>query len=184
MKISRNSLIVAVLCGAWIVAAHPSRADAGSVYDISWTGPYGSGSVIANTTDEGSGEYLITSFASGTQNGLGITLLAPDTYPTVQDNYIFPGGNSPYGTDLDNGGFSFYDGQYEYNIFWAFGRGANNYYYECSSQDTSSCVGFVGEELSSFSITPAATPVPEPGALWLVATGALGLWRRRSFRRA
>lgn len=171
-------IVVALLIlGTQVPTAH---ADS---FDITWTGPFGSGSVTADTTNEGGGEYLITSL-TGTQDGLSVSLEPTGTYAN-NDNFIWPGGgpsSSCYSSEvspsseLDNCGFSFTDGTNSYNIFAPFTSVVpGTTYWECSSA-VDDCEGLapdVASELTSFSITPAVTSAPEPRSLILLSTGIL-----------
>jgi len=171
--------IVTALLILWIKvpAAH---ADS---YDITWSGPFGSGSATADATNEGGGEFLITSL-TGTQAGLSLTLEIPGTYAN-NNNFIWPGGgpsSSCYSSEvspsseLDNCGFSFTDGTNSYNIYAPFTSVVpGTTYWECSSA-VDTCQGLapdVASELTSFSITPAVTSAPEPPSLILLSTGLL-----------
>jgi hypothetical protein len=164
-------------------------------FDISWLGTFGSGSVTVDATNEGGGEFLITSL-TGTQDGLSLTLEAPGTYAN-NNNFIWPGGgpsSSCYSSEvspsseLDNCGFSFTDGTNSYNIFAPFTSVVpGTTYWECSSA-VDTCEGLapdVASELTSFTITPAVTSAPEPPSLILLSAGLLILigmgLRKRAF---
>ena len=167
MGVKGFGFFTTIALGFCFLAGLPTRVYA-DVFDISWSSAaFGSGSATANAINEGSGTYLLTSFVTGTQAGLPITLLPPGTYGE-NHNDIYP---SEY-PQLDNNGFAFSDGVNDYNVFWAPTVTA---YYECSSAQ-SSCIGLatdVGHPLTSFSITA----VPEPGAIWLIAAVSIGLMR-------
>src|SRR5580700_2506517 len=105
-----------------VITAPVTRADS---FSISWTGGFGPGSVTVDATNEGGGEFLITSL-TGTQVGSPVTLQPTNTYGN-NDNLIFPGGG-PSGScsagisptsQLDNCGFTFTDGTSNFNIFSA-----------------------------------------------------------------
>jgi hypothetical protein len=185
----------------WIVAAllvvgitvPAAQADS---YNISWSGGFGAGSVTVGTTNEGGGEFLITSL-SGTQNGHTVSLEATGTYGS-NNNLIFPGGSpsspcasSIFGSvsassELDNCGFSFTDGTTIYNIFAPYTDVVpGTTYFECSEAVTNPCVGLapqIASELTAFSITPVVASTPEPPGLVLLAAGLLillgiSLWK-------
>jgi hypothetical protein len=152
------------------------------LFDMTWTGPYGTGSAVLTATLEGTNEYLVTSI-TGTQDALSLTLLALDAYGS-NDNYIY---QPPTYTNLvDFAGFAFTDGVNDYNIFFYTLPSQSNTYTECSSAAATTCTGGNvndGLALSSLAITPATSPVPEPGTSGLLALGLVGLvslaWRRR-----
>jgi hypothetical protein len=176
----------------WIVAAllilgitvPAAQADS---YDISWSGAFGSGSVTVDATNEGGGEFLITSL-TGTQDGLSVSLEAPGTYGQ-NDNFIFPAGgpsspcaSSIFGSvsassELDNCGFTFTDGTNSYNIFAPYTDVVpGTTYWECSSAVVNPFLGLapvIASELTSFSITPAVKSAPEPPGLMLLSAGLL-----------
>lgn len=126
MKLVKYTLPVAALTALCLLTLFPATAHADS-FDITWSGPFGSGSIIVGTTSEGGGEFLFTSL-TGTQAGLPLTLAAPGTYAN-NNNLIFPAGgpsspcaSSIFGSvstssDLDNCGFSFNNGTNFFNIY-------------------------------------------------------------------
>jgi len=175
-----------------VISAPVAHADS---FSISWTGGFGPGSVTVDATNEGGGEFLITSL-TGTQVGSPVTLQPTGTYGN-NTNLIFPGGG-PSGScsagisptsQLDNCGFTFTDGTSNFNIFSAILEPGT--YWECDSSVTTTpnCVaspqfpGTPGVELTSFSITPLTT-APEPVTGLLLLTGFAGLYgvglRRKS----
>lgn len=158
----RSTRLGFAVCAASLLALSAGSAYA-AAYKISWSGTYGAGTADVTTTGS-----LITSF-TGEQAALPITLLPTGTYG-LNDNLIFP-TSSP---KLDNDGFAFTDGTNHYDIYW--GLLPPQAYYECSSVETSTCIGtdtVIAHELDSFSITPLSTP--EPGTICVLFAGALGL---------
>jgi hypothetical protein len=147
LKIGRFILSATILCGCWLFVPIATTAYADQL-KISWSGVFGDGMAIVDVTDEGSDRFRITSVTDATQSGLSLSLLNPGTYGD-NDNLIFPHSSEK----LDNNGFSFSDGQNDYDIFWGFTSPAG--YYECSSSE-SNCIGIdsmVGQKLTAFSIT-------------------------------
>jgi|SRR5271170_4464997 len=192
----RKTLLVVLavlIVGIGVPAAH-----ADSSFDISWSGAFGSGSITVDTTNEGGGEFLITSL-TGTQNGLSVSLEALGTYG-ANDNLIFPAGgpsspcaSSIFGSvsassELDNCGFAFTDGTNSYDIYAPYTDIVpGTTHWECSSAVVDPCAGLAPEiasELTSFSITPAVTSAPEPPSLILLSAGLLILIGMRLRKRA
>lgn len=180
-------VLVVALSAICLFGISPAAVRADS-FDITWTGPFGSGSVTVDATAEGGGEFLITSL-TGTQAGLSLTLEPAGTYGG-NDNFIFPAGgpSSPCtssasgsvsaGSELDNCGFAITDGTNLYDIFTPYTDVVPGVtYWECSSGTGSDCAGLapdVASELTSFSITPA-TGVPEPDTILLLFIGFVAL---------
>jgi len=181
-----------VLALVVVISAPVAGADS---FTVTWTGGFGPGSVTVNATDEGGGEFLITSL-TGTQTGSPVTLEPTNTYGN-NTNLIFPGGG-PSGSCsggivptslLDNCGFTFTDGTNIFNIFAAVAEPGT--YWECDSSVTTTpnCVaspefpGTPGVELTSFGVTPLAT-TPEPVTGLLLLTGFAGLYGVRLRRKS
>jgi hypothetical protein len=181
-KIIRGS----VLTGAVLVfmgAPHCAYAD---VFDLSWTGAYGPGSATLTATDLGGGAFNVTAL-SGTQNGSSISLLAPGTYGS-NDNDIFQPPNTNL---LDLAGLSFTDATFSYNLFLFTRAGQSNPYTECRSDqtvcETEDDFNNLGLSVDTLTITPETSPVPEPMSVALLATAALtalGFRRRRTAAKA
>lgn len=107
-------------------------------------------------------QYLVTGL-SGMQNGMAMTLLAPDTFG-MNDNDLF--SSAPF---LDLQGIGFSIGSVDYNIYYDAGLSA---YFECNNSLLSTCPAGSGTQIQ-FGLVTAATP--EPGSLLLLGTGLLGL---------
>lgn len=168
MNITKCTLAATVLCGFGVLALLPTNAYADQ-FDVSWSGAFGAGTGTIDATNEGGGEFLVTSI-DATQAGLDLTLLAPNTYGS-NDNLLFPGAT----VKLDDFGLAFSDGTNSYDVFAP--PPFPGTYWECSSAQ-SNCEGLasgVGHELTSFSVRPAPAATPEPGAVGLLATGLFGL---------
>jgi len=186
MKRVKYVLPVAVLTALCLLTLFPRTARADE-FAITWTGVFGPGSVTVDATNEGGGEFLITSL-TGTQGGSSVTLLPTNTYGR-NTNLIFPSG-SPLGpcavgvsssAELDNCGFAFTDGTSLFDIFTPIVADLGTYW-ECDSSSVTSppnCLNTTGlppppgVELTSFIITPVITPEPATGLLLL--TSLVGL---------
>jgi len=161
---------------AFVAGASPD-ANAGSIYDFSFSGNGVSGGGTLLAEDNGDGTYTAVS-GSGTVNGVALSLIANPDAPDysisasgyfVYDNLLFP-TQSPL---LSSPGllFSTLGGIYggtEANIF---STGPSSYlYYENSG----------GYTPISFSLNPHA--IPEPTSMAMLAIGILSLgkvYRRR-----
>jgi hypothetical protein len=178
MRITKIALAAILICAYYLLAPLATNVYADD-FTILWSGAYGDGVETVDATNEGGGEFLITSILAGTQDGLALTLISPGTYGD-NDNLIFPYSNPL----LDVPGIGFSDGINDYNI-WAASVGG---YWECSSA-LGACANTTSpaaRELTSFSIAPAAA-TPEPSTCWLLAAGslllvAIGMRRKRLAR--
>jgi hypothetical protein len=160
----RNLLVSLTLTSALSlpVAAHAAT------FNLTFTDSSGSNSVSLTGNATGTvNQYLITG-ASGTIDGLNVTLLAPGTYPSndsPNDNLLsYP--TTPY---LDFSGIAFELGTTEFYNLYANG---NNYYEISGPSSHTTDTGETSYLVSNVSVTPAATP--EPGSIALLGTGLLG----------
>jgi hypothetical protein len=155
-------------CMLALAAISPVHA---STYDWTYNGdlapPPGTESGSGSLTTNGAG--LITDF-SGIWDGFAITLLTPDSFLGNDNLLIYPG--TPGFLDFDGVSFQLSPGDDQVNLFYDAGYGA-------ITENSDDVV--VQESDGTFTVTPAATPLP--AALPLFATGlwALGLlgWRRK-----
>jgi len=164
---------LSLLIAAGSVGAQPA-------FDMNWTGPYGTGSAVLTVTANTTDEYGVTSL-TGTQGVDPITLLPVGAYG-ANDNLIF---QPPSYTNLvDFAGFGFTDGSFNYNIFFHTLPNQTNTYTECRSDVATVCSGSDvnnGLALTSLTITPETSTVPEPATLSLAGLGlaGIGFLRRR-----
>ena len=146
---------------------------------MTWTGAYGSGSADLTATPDGTDEWTVTSL-TGTQDGLPISL-ATVAYGDADDDIFQPPN---YNYLVDRSGLAFTDGTNDYNIFQDNGSTPAQ---ECSSAVNGPCVGGYADDaptLTSFTITPGISTVPEPTSAGLVGIMVLGvaLAIRRKYR--
>ncbi len=131
-------------------------------FDFSFTGSGITASGTLTATQVSGSEFMVTSI-SGMQNGASMTLLAPGTYGS-NDNEIF--STKPF-LNTAGVGFSLSGGTTDYNIYFDPSTVA---YMECnSSMGPCSAVG------SGVAIKGTLTEVPEPASLMLFGSGLLGL---------
>lgn len=138
---------------ALIATAAPALAD---TFSFSYSAPSITTSGTLQATDQGNGQFLITSI-QGSQNGMDIASLDGANVFGSNDDLFFPSGS----TVVDFSGFSFTttDGT-QYNIY-----SSDGYIRE-------STTGYDDGANGSLSVTPT-TPTPEPSALVLLGSGTL-----------
>jgi hypothetical protein len=152
-----NRKLLITFCYVVLMTLGSICAKADSVtFGFSFTGPVDSGSGLFVTSTTGTpGEYLVTAM-SGTTDGLNITTLLPPGSFGGNDNLLFFPG-TPF--DVSGVSYQLSDGS-NINLF-----GLNGLTLLNSGPNHQ-----VGEVLA-FQVAP----VPEPGSLALLGTGALGL---------
>jgi hypothetical protein len=172
---SRAGLMAATLI---LFAAATQNASASS-FTITWTGGYGPGDATLTATPEGAANTWLITVIAGEQNGTPISFDST-LYGGADDFFYQP----PDDFFVDHSGISFTDGTNEYNIFSTPSETNNNF--ECSSADAGNCEGLntavpPSRTLTTLSITPATSTVPEPttaGLLGLITLGSAALIRK------
>jgi len=175
-----KSLVIRA-CNALCVAAFlllvASAGNAfGNTFTLTWTGPDGPGTAVLVATQDSTDVYTVTSL-TGVQDGLSITLLAVDTYGENDNEILQPPG---YSYIVDEAGLAFTDGINDYSIF-----GEITPAKECSSAVNGPCVGgyaVAAPQLTTSSLTPGTSTVPEPtsaGLAGIMLLGAAAVIRRK-----
>jgi hypothetical protein len=170
--------IARVLVVFGLLAGFGTYSYADSIYDISWNGPYGTGSGTVMVVDTAfPGKELITSL-NGTQAGKSLVLLPVglDGYG-ANDNAVYPTSSGL----LDFQGIAFSDGIYDYNIYYSLALGR---YQECISTSTRCYNNGDGLALASFSLTSPTAGVPEPSLFVLLTLAFLGFLFSSAIRAA
>jgi len=183
LKISKKIGLLrkAGLAAAFMLLLGTSRPAYADLFNMDWTGTFGTGSAVLTASPTGTDQWLVTA-VSGTQNGLALTLLAPGTYGG-NDNVIYQPPDFSF--VVDRSGLDFSDGTNDYNIFDNDTSVTPAVYHECSSAVESDCLGTQADNADAIAlaITPSNTsPVPEPADVALMTVGLLvvaGLFRRR-----
>ncbi|QHS51287.1 PEP-CTERM sorting domain-containing protein [Edaphobacter sp. 12200R-103] len=167
MTLIRSCLLaVAAVCATSSLAAHADTFN----FAVSGSAGGFSGSGILETTPNGSGQYLITGISA-----TGVTgIIAPGGF-NGNDNLLFPTNAQT----LDPNGFSFSAANgpdsFDVNVY----NDGTGYFAFFRDEDN-----FTDTLPITFDVTPAASPVPEPGTLLLLGTGILGVagsLRRKAF---
>jgi hypothetical protein len=138
------------------------------------------GSAIVTATEVGvSGTYLVNAIESGSQNSLSLSYLPVGAYDDA-DNLLYPagGGASVAGAVVDNDGWGFSDGSFDYIIYEQNAPpGGTPAYWECTTENGSTCIGSGPTEIAgpvSLTLTDLSS-APEPSAWMLLGTALLGL---------
>jgi hypothetical protein len=162
-----SSRILPALAILFLLLAGAQNVFASSTFDFSLSGAGISASGTFTATFVSGTEFVVTSI-SGMQNGFAMTLLAPGSFAS-NNNQIFT--SSPF---LSLGGLAFVlsNGTTIYNIYNNSFPGPPGYF-ECNN--TAPCsVGGQGTPIQ-FSLTEVVAEVPEPGTLMLFGSGLIGL---------
>ncbi len=154
--------VLAALVLVSTATAVPALAD---TFSFSYTAPSVTASGTLDATDQGNGQFLITSI-QGMQNGIDIASLDNVNGFAGNDNLLFPSNSSP----VDYSGLSFTttDGT-QFNVYASDGF----------TRET--VTGYDDGANGVLSLSPV-TPTPEPSALALLGSGTLaaaGALRRR-----
>jgi hypothetical protein len=154
-----------------VVAALPSASALADTltFDFNFTGTKVSGTGTFTAVSDGVDQYLIEDISGTTNTGNGTlrpitSLLAPNTFPTggLNDNLlIFSAVSDTYSLDEFGVSYELRNGA-DINLFDAAGHGG-------VQLNNSSLTN------ATITITPEASPVPEPGTFALLGTGILGL---------
>lgn len=155
----------ALLCGIF-TAALSSTSFADTLFNFNFSGVdfSGSGQIAAANTST-AGEYRITG-VTGTTNGKAISGVEPVGGTFGNDNLLFyNSAASPTYFDLDGVTYALSTGA-QVNLFYK--SGYNEYLLRAGGDS------FLLDH-ASISVAPVSSPVPEPGSLALLGTGALGL---------
>jgi hypothetical protein len=189
----RQFTLVAAAVTLVLGGAGQARAD---LFNFTFNDPIdgitASGTLVA--TDDGGGQFTATSVINGMITGNpggdgALTLItnpnAPSGYTSfgdfTYDDSLYQGGPVPL--PIDDAGllFSVPDGSV-LNIYLESVSIAP--FFELDDGDSAGNFTFASADVTGFTLTPLATPVPEPSALCLLGIGAAGLVARRKQKRS
>jgi hypothetical protein len=158
------------LCTLALAAVPSTSALADTLtFDFSFTGTKVSGTGTFTAVSDGTNQYLIEDISGTTNTGNGrnrpiTALLAPGTFPAggPGDNLlIFSEASDTYSLDEFGVSYELRNGS-DINLFDAAGHS----FAQINNRKPAS---------AAITITPEASPVPEPGTLALFGTGVLAL---------
>ncbi len=158
--------VLCVVGGLLFAVSASTSALADSLFNFSFTGPTFSGSGVFDAASVHSGEFQIVGVTGTTDTGNGtlraITgVITPGGYEFNDNLLFFPAQGGAF---FDANGVSFIlrNGA-EVNLFSANGA----YLMRTNGNEVN--------EVANIAVTPAASPIPEPGTLTLLGTGVLSL---------
>ena len=147
-------------------------------FEISWSGALGNGSAFVVTTEQGPGQWLVTSL-TGSQNGMMLQLLAPNVYGVNDNIVVFPANPAL----LTGFGVATMNSTEMFDIYYN-PSAPGITYWECDSNSTDCQAYGDGSQLTSFTVTPNGTPtLPEPSSIVALSSGLIGMFALVGFVR-